>query len=288
MSATDAIADFTAFMVANGVKPLENIAAALASGALIRFRCEGDGKGRENGWAILYLDERPAGAFGNYKANTGTLKWKSGADRPALTQAERDTMQREWREARDKREAQKRNNERQAALDAAELWQRAGPAQSDHAYVMAKRLNPTPLRQNGEVLLVPMFDQAGLLWNLQRISPAGEKRFLRGGRTDDLFCIIGTFDGQHEAAIGEGYATMDAVNQAAQIPAIVAFSAKNMARVARLWADARPDLHFIIIADDDAGLAEARPEIGNVGRIAAEAAAAQIGAKVAYPKGEAA
>ena len=288
MSASDAIHDFLAFMEANGVKPIENIAGSLAGGSLIRFRCEGDGNGRKNGWAILYLDERPAGAFGNYKANTGTLKWKSGTDRPALTAAERDALQREWTEAREKREAQKRDNERQASLDAAELWSRAGPASSDHGYVARKRLNPAQLRQDGATLLIPMFDADGLLWNLQRVSPTGEKRFLRGGRTDDLFCIIGDFSGACEAAIGEGYATMDAVNQAGGIPAIVAFSAKNLTRVARIWSDTRPDLHFIIVADDDKGLAETRPEIGNVGRVAAEAAAAEIGAKVAYPKGRAA
>lgn len=288
MSAADAITDFIAFMAANGVEPIEPVHQRLASGSLIRFRCEGDGKGRRNGWAILYLDERPAGAFGNYRLNTGTLKWKARDDRPPLSTAERETLQREWREAREKREAERRDNERQAALDASELWQRAGPASADHAYVERKRLNPAPLRQHGDTLLVPMFDQAGLLWNLQRISPTGEKRFLRGGRVDDLFCFIGSFDGAVEAAIGEGYATMDAVNQAAGIPAIVAFSAKNMPRVSRLWADARPDLHFIIVADDDAGLAESRPEIGNVGRNAAEAAAAEIGARIAYPKGRAA
>lgn len=288
MSASDAISDFLAFMESNGVKPAEEIASRLASGALIRFACEGDKKSRKNGWAILYLDERPAGAFGNYKQNTGTLKWKSGTDRPALTKEEREALQREWNAAKEKREAEKRDNERQAALDAADLWQRAVPASPDHGYVARKRLNPAHLRQIGSTLLIPMFDVEGLLWNLQRIAPDGEKRFLRGGRTDDLFNIIGEFKDCSEAAIGEGYATMDAVNQAADIPAIVAFSAKNLTRVARLWADARPDLHFIVVADDDAELAARRPDIGNVGRTVAEAAAAEIGAKVAYPRGRAA
>lgn len=288
MSFQDAIADFLAFMEANGVVPAEPIAQRLGSGSLIRFRCDGDGKGRKNGWAILYLDERPAGAFGNYKANTGTLKWKSGEDRPALTSAEREALQREWRVAREKREAERRDNERQAALDAADLWQRGGPASLDHGYIARKRLNPAALRQVGSTLLIPMFDADGLLWNLQRISPTGEKRFLRGGRTEDLFCILGSFENACEAAIGEGYATMDAVNQAAEIPCIVAFSAKNLPRVCRLWSHSRPDLHFIVVADDDAALALERPEIGNVGRNAAEAAAAEIGAKVAYPHGRAA
>src|SRR3546814_20812354 len=63
----DALADFIRAMELEGVKALEPIAARIASGELIRFRCDGDGHGRQNGWAILYLDQRPAGAFGNYR-----------------------------------------------------------------------------------------------------------------------------------------------------------------------------------------------------------------------------
>jgi putative DNA primase/helicase len=288
MSASDAIADFIGFMEANGVVPVEPIAQRLGSGNLIRFRCDGDGKGRLNGWAILYLDERPAGAFGNYRLNTGTLKWKASDDRPALTQAERDGLQREWREAREKREGERQANERQAALDASEMWQRAKPATADHGYIARKLIDPTPLRQLGSSLLVPMFDSAGLLWNLQRIAPDGEKRFLRGGRVVDLFCLIGEFKGATQASLGEGYATMDAAHQATGMPCVVTFSTKNLPRVARIFAERRPDLNFIIVADDDSGLAERRPDIGNVGKAAAEATAAEIGARIVYPRGRAA
>jgi phage/plasmid primase-like uncharacterized protein len=51
-----------------------------------------------------------------------------------------------------------------------------------------------------------------------------------------------------------------------------------MAAVARIWNRARPDLTFIICADDDAD----NPN-GNVGLKAAEAVAEEIGAKVALP-----
>lgn len=287
MSYHDAIADFLAFMETNGVKPAEEIASRLASGSLIRFRCDGDGKGRKNGWAILYLDERPAGAFGNYKANTGTLKWKSGEDRPALSQAERDALQREWREAKERREAERRDAELQASLDAAEMWQRAKPAETSHPYVERKRLDPAPLRQAGSALFVPMYGPDGLLWNLQRIAPDGTKRFLRGGRTEDLFCIIGEIDAKTgEVVIAEGYATGDAIRQALGLPVIVSFSAKNMIRVARLWHEKRPDLSYVIFGDDDRAT-EAKTG-KNPGREAAIAAAAEIGARVTFPVTEAA
>jgi putative DNA primase/helicase len=287
MSAHDAIADFISFMEANGVIPVDPIANRLASGNLIRFRCDGDGKGRQNGWAILYLDERPAGAFGNYRLNTGTLKWKCGGDRPALSEAEREALRREWRNAKDRREAEQLQNERQAALDAAEMWRRAAVASADHAYVVRKRLDPAPLRQLGDQILVPMFGADGLLWNVQRINGDGEKRFLRGGRVDDLFSFVGEFTPDtREAIITEGYATAAAVHRASGIPTIAAFSAKNMIRVARLWNQRRPDLAYTIFGDDDRATEEKTGK--NPGREAALAAALEIGAKVAFPLGRAA
>lgn len=285
MSADDAIMDFIAFMEANGVRSAEPIAQRLGSGALIRFRCEGDGKGRKNGWAILYLDERPAGAFGNYKANTGTLKWKANDDRRPLSAAEREALQREWREKKAQREAEQRAAEYHASIDAAEMWARGIPATSEHGYVATKGIDPAPLRQLGETLLIPMCDHHGTLWNLQRIWPDGAKRFLKGGRVDDLFFVLGDASGS-DAIFAEGYATADTVHRATGHLCIVAFSSKNLVRVSRLWAELRPDLHYTIFADDDAGTAaKPGPHFGkNPGIEAAEFAASQIGAAVAYPR----
>src|SRR3546814_13548795 len=71
------------------------------SGELIRFRCDGDGHGRQNGWAILYLDQRPAGAFGNYRLGI-SRKWRVDRDL-SLTPAERQALQREWATAKQRR-----------------------------------------------------------------------------------------------------------------------------------------------------------------------------------------
>lgn len=281
MSFHDAVTDFIAAMELEGIKPAEPIATRLSSGELIRFRCDGDGKGRQNGWAILYFDDRPAGAFGNYRLGI-SRKWKSGEDR-SLSPEERAALQREWAEAKQKRLEERQRSEAEAARDALDLWTQSGPAQPDHAYAAKKQLDVSRLRQRDNRLLVPMFDASATLWNLQRIDPDGQKRFLRGGRTDGLFCFIGDFNRAGETCcIGEGYATMAAVNRATGYPCIVAFSAKNIAAVARLWKDARPDLDYVICADDDAHLDR------NIGREAAEAAALEICARVATPIGRAA
>lgn len=289
MSAHEAISDFIAFMQANGVVPTENIAPRLASGSLIRFSCEGDKGKRKNGWAILYLDERPAGAFGNYKQNTGTLKWKADSKRPALTLDEREALQREWNAAKEKREEERRGNERQAMLDAAELWSKSQPASPDHGYVAAKRIDPAGLRQSGRLLLIPMCDEEGTVWNIQTITPDGTKRFLRGGRIDGLFHIIGSFEDAREAVFVEGYSTGSSVHRASGLPVIVGFNTSNLPKVARLWAEARPDLNYTVFADDDERTAREFVERGlpykNPGIEMAEAVAAEIGAHVAYPLG---
>ncbi len=277
----DGLADFISGMELEGIRPVEPIAQRLASGELIRFRCEGDGKGRQNGWAILYLDDRPAGAFGNYRLGI-SRKWRAG-DAHCLTPEERQRLQAEWREAKERRDHERRRSMREAAIDAAEMWAGAGPASPRHGYVERKGLNPHGLRQAGSNLLVPMFDSDGRIGNLQRIAPDGTKRFLKGGQTDGLFHIIGRFTRRGEkVGIGEGLATMDTVHRATGWPCVVAFSAKNLPAVARLWWSRRPDLDYVICGDDDAHLER------NVGREAAMAAAEEIGARLAFPRLEAA
>jgi putative DNA primase/helicase len=279
-NAADAIHDFLRAMESDGIKPVEPIFNRLTSGELIRFRCEGDGPGRQNGWAILYLDERPAGAYGHYRLGITDRKWKLGEAYAPLSREERERLQREWAEAKKARREEKQRSETEAALEAREMWNRAQPASETHGYIAKKRLNPSPLRELDGKLLVPMFDAQGHLWNVQRIASDGTKRFLRGGRTDGLFCLVG-YDVRDPRTycIGEGYATMAAVHRASGHPCIVTFSAKNMAAVARLWNSARPDLNYIVCADDDPD----NPH-GNVGLKAATAVAEEIGARLAVPR----
>ncbi|WP_285019551.1 hypothetical protein [Novosphingobium sp. fls2-241-R2A-195] len=290
MSCADHIDSFIVFMMANGVEPDEPIAARLASGSLIRFRCKGDGKGRKNGWAILYLDARPAGAFGNYRQSTGTLKWKADASGPALSVEERAALQREWKEARERREGERRQNEAEAALDAANLWTCARPVAPGHMYAFEKNLDTRPLRELGSDILIPMCDEGGTIWNLQRIRPTGEKRFLNGGRINGLFTLIGEFTPvAREAVFVEGYSTGDTVHRATGLPVIVTFNTANMPKVARLWSELRPDLEYTVFADDDEATAlrelQRTGAYKNPGIETAEAVAAEIGAKIAYPLG---
>ncbi|HEX8444151.1 MAG TPA: toprim domain-containing protein [Allosphingosinicella sp.] len=278
------VADFLSAMEQAGVRPVEPIAQQLGGGKLIRFRSEGDKSGRRNGWAVLYLDGKPAGAFGSYRLGVRE-KWSGSGNVLPLSPAEYRARQQQWQQ-----EARRRHQERQegweaTAGNARARWDSAGPVAASHAYLVRKGLAGEGLRQEGHRLLVPMHDLDGRLWNLQSIAPDGSKLFMKGGRQSGLACIIGNGGGR--LCLGEGWATMAAVRSATGYPVAAAFSAENLARVA---TDARkhwPKLDLVICADDDPHLVR-NPKIRkNVGRHYAAAAARAVGGRLAVPLQEA-
>ncbi|BAK66869.1 conserved hypothetical protein [Sphingobium sp. SYK-6] len=289
MAVHEVISDFLDFMASEGVAPTDSAAfiSEITCGNVIRFDCVGERRGSKNGWAKLYLDARPAGAFGNWKMGINR-RWSSGTANE-LSPAERRALREEWDRNKARREALRIEAQQGAARDAAHIWSTADRASPEHPYAARKRLNVAPLRQHGSELLVPMYDDEGAIWNIQRIFEDGKKLFMKEARIDGLFAIIGDFTGAKEAVIGEGYATLDSVNQASGLPCIVAFNTSNLPKVARLWAAHRPDMDFIVFADDDAATREkmlAQHGVDkNPGIDAAEAVANEIGARVAYPTG---
>lgn len=78
-------------------------------------------------------------------------------------------------------------------------------------------------------------------------------------------------------AIGEGYATVATGREAMGWAGVVAVDAGNLPAVARVIRANYPDAKLVMVGDDDTGTA------GNPGRTKAEAAAAEVGALVAFP-----
>jgi putative DNA primase/helicase len=275
----EAVAEVIGAMEAAGIRPTEPIAQRLASGSLIRFRCEGDSPARANGWAVLHLDGVPAGAFGNYRLSI-SRKWRSGVA-ASISPTQRAAMRRASREAQARRDAQKQAAWQSTAATASNWWAGAGRVQPDHRYIDRKDMTGEGLRQRGNLVLIPMRDIDGTLWNLQRIAPDGTKLFLKGGRTDGLMWLCGQPDAV--ICIGEGVSTMAAVRRATGHAVVASLSEKNLLPVARAVAGQWPDLDFIICADDDAHLVDHPTIARNLGIDAARAAALAIGGRLALP-----
>ena len=264
-------ADFTAAMVADGIVPADP-QDVIADGRLHRFRIIDDRPGSRNGWAVLHLDGIPAGAYGHWKTGrSGT--WRSG--RVPLTHAQQAAFAEQVRQARREREHERLQEQRAAQERARHLWAQGAAALASHPYLARKCCEAHGIRQLDMLLLVPMRDANGELWNVQTISPDGNKRFLHGGRTLGLYHAIG--QPGEDIMVAEGYATAASLHEAAWKPVAVAFSCGNLVHVSRALHMKLPHATITVCADNDIKTP------GNPGLTAARAAAEAVGGKVVVP-----
>lgn len=166
------------------------------------------------------------------------------------------------RDARIKASLQNEQQLRETAqIQAAEIWKQCQPAEShSHAYLTTKRINPYGARlYHGPLvvagmrcdgcLIVPLRDIEGVIWTLEFISPAGEKRFLPNGAKRGHYFAIGK--PSEKIIICEGYATGASLYEATGDAVAVAFDASNLLAVAKALRAKYPDTALLIAADND-------------------------------------
>lgn len=187
--------------------------------------------------------------------------------------------------------AERERNHRAAAELAAQQWARASSEGESH-YLERKGVQAHGVRFGpGRVLLIPMRDAAGELWNVQTIKPAKptdgspEKLFARGGRKTGLWHWIGTPEAAPVLLIAEGYATAASVFEATGRPVAVAFDAGNLAPVAKAIRKAFPAALIVLAGDNDTDT-EAKTGT-NPGRVKAAEAARAVRGRVVCPGAEA-
>ncbi|MEO0003653.1 MAG: hypothetical protein RLZZ22_1345, partial [Pseudomonadota bacterium] len=160
-----------------------------ADGELYRFSSSGK-RGDESGWYVLHLDGVPAGSFGCWRAGLSSTWCAKAANE--MTQAEQAAHRQRVEAMRQQREADQEQRQQQAREQAARRWEAAAPATA-HGYLSRKGIQAHGARVEGELLMVPMRDADGELWNVERIRPeAGTpKKGLFGGRRKGCFHLIG-------------------------------------------------------------------------------------------------
>jgi putative DNA primase/helicase len=241
-------------------------------GTFHRFPGAGKRNGNTAGWCKLFPDCM-GGIFGDYSRDL-TETWQARRDRP-LTLAEREGWREHVERTKAEAEAKRRDEQAQAAKEAAILWKQAAPARA-HAYLARKAVGAHGVRVAGDTLLVPMRDSAGELWNVERIPPSGQpKKGLPKARRSGCYHSIGKPNGA--ICIGEGYATGASLHEATGHAVAAAFDAGNLELVARELRAKYPDAPLILCADNDAETP------GNPGLTKATAAARAVGGLLAVP-----
>lgn len=243
-----------------------------ADGTLHRFSPTGR-KSDKAAWYVLHADGLPAGVFGCWRSGlTETWCSKPQTEQTAQERAELRQRVQQAKAQRDKEQAQRQQIAQQVAL---KRWNAAWLTVW-HPYCKAKSIQPYGLRTERDcTLLVPMEDANGVLHSLQTISPDGSKRFLAGGRVHGCFYAIGSLG--KALVICEGVATGRSIHECTGLPVAVAFSAGNLAPVARELRQRYSHLQLLIACDDD------HATDGNPGLTAARAAALAVGGAVVMP-----
>lgn len=245
---------------------------------MTRFDEQGKPRGNKNCWAVLYLDGRPAGAYGNWRTDFNAT-WVAGG-RESMTPAERQALKARMQAERLRREAERHQQHQQAAQSALEQWLETNPATADHTYLTIKRIQPGIARQDSRGRLVlPLVDFEGEVTSLQFIEVNGSKRFLPGGRKKGAFIPVRQSNNATTTLISEGWATGQTLaEQHPQARVLAALDAGNLKPVAlgarRTW----PHSTLVICADDD------RQSEHNTGRIKGRDAAIASGGLLALPE----
>ncbi|NMM43915.1 DUF1738 domain-containing protein [Rhodospirillaceae bacterium KN72] len=269
----DPVAEFTIFLQDAG---LQIDGAPQMDGDWHRVSVEGDKPGQKSGSYRGFLDGAPNGQAMNFKTGEKSLKWVATGN--TLSKEEIDRARRAVEERRVERERELQERQELAATWSDVQWRTAserGAPSPEHPYLLAKGVAAHGLLEDATgQLMVPLRDAAGKTWNIQRISPEGEKRFLKGGRKAGLYHVIGEIDAKGPVVIGEGYSTAATIHEATGYPVVVAFDAGNLRPVAETIRETYPEARIFVAADDDhakdrnAGLRKGEEAAKAVGGIA--------------------
>ena len=245
--------------------------------------------------------------FGDF-ATDEKFEWWS---RKATTAAEQAEMNAAIATERARHAKEKLAKNKETAGIVKEFWMTL-PGNDLTPYILKKGLTDTygAATDEDENLYVPLADVAGKLWNLQRISPDGSKKFHPGGRITGLFFKFGSLPDSLEREpiwkifLCEGFATGASIFEAIrENPSVVfgqqtelqgsgadnfavcaTFTAGNLIHVARELRKKYPTATLIVCGDDDRFTKRPDGSAFNPGREKAEMAARESRALLTFPR----
>jgi phage/plasmid primase-like uncharacterized protein len=252
------------------------------------FRCKTfEKKSGSPGWGIIHLnpDGTAGGCIGIWGGDKENVFYGNAGDRIGyndLNPEQRKSFQKQMSAARARLQLEIETKQNKAADTANRICAKANPADPDSQYLRDKGIQGQThgILQIGRVLFIPIRDVSGRITSLQRIFPDGSKKYHPGGKVKGGFYIIGDPANSDFIYICEGFATGVSIYLATGQAVIIAFTTNNIEAVTEIMKKRHPDKRIIIAADNDLETAKKRPDIGNPGRKAAKAAAANHGAEL--------
>lgn len=235
--------------------------------------------------------------FGDFKTNLKE-SWSSSANNAAMTPEEKAEAKRRVDEMIEAERVEREKNFHEVSDYVTKEFANFATT-GDTPYLRRKQIagdlygaRIKPNESGDPIIVVPLRDAEGKLWNFQRIYSqklsAGDKFFSEGGRIEGCFHIL-----QKESQVlptpdtiylCEGFATALSVKLALGNDAFVvaAFNANNLTPVATSLKSKYNVAKFIICADNDAYTVINNKQI-NVGLEKGRRAAGSVGGEIRYP-----
>ena len=257
-----------------GLEPPDEV---LMDGKIHRFKSGAKGSpghGDKPGWYLVFGDGIPAGRFGCWRAGI-EVTWRADVGRK-LTHTEEMANAKRLAEAKALRDAALERQHQVASETVEQIWANANAASPEHPYLVAKGIGVHGARITGDGrLVVPLYDQEGVISSLQYIDHQGGKLYHPGGQTGGKFWQLGSLDEPGAIYVAEGFATAATIHETTNRPVVVAYSASNLVPVlGHLRQIYGPIQEIVIVADNDKS---------GVGQRYAEQACAKHGARMVMP-----
>jgi len=241
------------------------VTSAILDGKWHRSPVEGGKPGSTDGGYIGYRLATPHGFYQNFK--TGEKGGWSYKHDHNFSRSELEEHQRLATAARVEREHATSRSYQLAAQKASSLFAQSVAA-TDHPYLTNKGVAPygTRIARDG-ALLIPLKTAQGEITSIQRISDAGEKRFISGGKKTGSFYEL---EGQAVSVrndlfiIAEGFATAATIKESLgdTVRTVCAFDAGNLKPVGLAIRAQFPNATIVFAADSDAPQAGKEKGIG--------------------------
>lgn len=238
----------------------------IADGKIHRLKVAGDVGSKTSGAYALHLDGHPAGYIQNFKSGEGGIKWKFNGE--VKYNSDQVSYKKQINEAQQKMLKREQDLEIKylQTADRLSAEYQAAKQVEKHPYLTKKEIavgQDIRLDKNNN-LLIPLRDENGKLWSVQRITQKGDK-FIGAIRTAEekeqnlefpakkkgCFYTSKPLDEQDEFLICEGFATAKTLEDELKKATIMAVDAGNLLFVAEKIHQLYPEKPIAIYADND-------------------------------------
>ncbi|ECR1870302.1 hypothetical protein F0N34_08865 [Campylobacter jejuni] len=241
----------------------------IMDGKIHRVKTTND-KGREMSGAYSgFLDEYPAGFIQNFK--TGIKEnWKMPLEnaKQNIVSYQTPSQKRLHNSTSNNTKQDILELQQKTALKIEEEYNQANWAHSNHPYLKKKGFSENfYLKQDNKgSLLIPLKDENGKLWSVQRIFPNGDKiigviktkeekeqGIEYSAKKSGCFHLIGAKNLEYckEFIIAEGFATAATIYKALNKPVIMGIDAGNLSKIVETLKNKFQNTPITLIADND-------------------------------------